>query len=113
MPGVILERKMGRFQMFSQRIVRTGLWCLICCVVASTAIAQEITLPQLQRLIAEKNLSWTAGETSVSRLTPEQKERLAGGLPEQGEGARPRRLAPLPTEDLPAALDWRNYNGKN
>lgn len=99
--------------MVSRRIFRTVLWCLLCGVVAGTAFAQEITLPELQRLIAEKNLSWTAGETSVSRLTPEEKGRLAGGLPEQGEGAIPRRLAPLPAADLPAALDWRNYNGKN
>ncbi|NDY55564.1 hypothetical protein G3N56_02235 [Desulfovibrio sulfodismutans] len=99
--------------MFSQAILRKFLLCVCCSILAHPAMAQDLTLPELQRLIAEKNLSWTAGETSVSRLTPEEKARLAGGLPEQGEGAVPRRRAPLPAAELPAALDWRNYDGKN
>jgi len=99
--------------MLSHVSIKKLLLCVLCCIVAHSAMAQEISLSELQRLIAEKNLSWTAGETSVSRLTPEEKQRLAGGLPEQGEGAVPRRLAPLPAAELPAALDWRNYNGKN
>ncbi|MEF3697917.1 C1 family peptidase [Desulfolutivibrio sp.] len=99
--------------MFNQAILRKFLLCVCCCLVAHAAMAQDLSLSELQRLITEKNRSWTAGETSVSRLTPVQKQRLAGGLPEQGEGAVPRRLAPLSAAELPSSLDWRNYNGKN
>jgi len=99
--------------MVSRKCVGVFFLWLLCGAWAWEAMAQEVTLPELQRLIVEKKLSWTAGETSVSRLTPEEKGRLAGGLPEQGDGLVPRRLAPLPAADLPTALDWRNYSGKN
>jgi C1A family cysteine protease len=63
----------------------------------------------VQKAIAGDNLSWQAGETSMSRLSgPVRRMRLGSRL----AGILPRipakDLAPV---SLPAVLDWRNHDG--
>jgi hypothetical protein len=63
----------------------------------------------VQEAIARENLSWQAGETSMSRLSePERRLRLGGRLTDVLPSF-PREI-PIPAF-LPAVLDWRNHNG--
>ncbi len=71
------------------------------------------TLEEVQRMIKEKGLSWTAGETSVSGLSPAEKQHLLGLIPEV-PGSMPEAPAPDPTfkaDEFPEKFDWREYGG--
>ena len=63
----------------------------------------------VQKAIARENLSWQAGETSMSRLSePERRMRLGGRLADVLPLIAAAEPAPA---SLPAVLDWRNHNG--
>ncbi len=64
-------------------------------------------LDALRSGIKEKGARWTAGETSLSGLSFEEL-RLKAGLFEQLNAAP---LLEKPMADLPAAADWRSFNG--
>lgn len=71
----------------------------------------EERIARINRENAEKGYSWTAGITSVSRLSAEEKEKLLGLLP-----LPPGREADVPELFAPAAapldaFDWRTQNG--
>ena len=71
------------------------------------------TLEEVQRMIKEKGLSWTAGETSVSGLSPAEKQHRLGLLPEEADSS-PAALDPGPAfdgDDFPEVFDWREYGG--
>jgi len=76
---------------------------------------QDISIEELQALIDQKGYHWTAGETSVSRLAPDERRRLLG-LAVDG------KLAPADDalcsvsnypDTYPPSLDWRNRYGYN
>lgn len=56
---------------------------VVLCVFALTVIAnaQDTDLQSLQDILRESGASWTAGETSVSRMSPIEQESLLGLLP--------------------------------
>ena len=69
----------------------------------------------VQEYILEKNLSWTAGKTSVSNLTPAAYTALRG-LKHSAPGITfPVRAmsttTAIPKVALPASFDWRNNGG--
>src|SRR3972149_4214814 len=76
-------------------------------------------LSQIRQAIKEKGAKWEAGETSVSKLSPEQrKKRLRIRKPQTREEEEIAAAeAPLlrgleaPVAPLPASLDWRSYAG--
>ena len=90
---------------------------LIFCT-ASSATAQEILDPvaaeieSINEVVREKGGQWIAGETSLSRLSSEEKERRLGLifpiLTDADRGQTLHYQAPLA---LPASLDWRNNGG--
>jgi len=69
---------------------------------------------KLQRLINAAGGDWTAGETSVSRLTTEEQDRLLGlasdTLKPHSFSQAMTHAAPA-TLSLPASIDWRDHNG--
>jgi C1A family cysteine protease len=77
-------------------------------LVSSSAIGSE--LEEIRKAIKEKGAKWEAGETSVSKLSPEERRRLLGDnlvddfLKAPGEEVRG-------TKSLPAEFDWRNKDG--
>jgi hypothetical protein len=80
--------------------------------------AEELRL--LQRYLADNNIGWEAGVTSVSELPPEIKRRMCGAAFKPGEETaleRERRAAAIhKNAALPPvaqAIDWRNVGGKN
>ena len=70
------------------------------------------TLEGIQKAIEEEGAKWTAGETSVSGLSIEEKKMLCGAkigpIPEDAIKISP------PNVSMPiGTFDWRNVNGQN
>jgi C1A family cysteine protease len=69
------------------------------------------TLEEIRRAIKEKGAKWEAGETWVSRLSPDERKKLLGDLPRE---YAPMEIGePLSGVPLPDSFDWRNNNGVN
>jgi C1A family cysteine protease len=68
-------------------------------------------LAHIKQAIIEKSANWTAGESWVTRLSPEEQKQLCGGrLPEIDPGKV--KLLSLPKlTSAPAVFDWRDNNG--
>lgn len=73
-------------------------------------------LSKLQRAIKDKGAKWTAGHTGVSELSDEEMSRLCSYKFVPPEATGHIRITPLSRaskKSAKAALDWRNYSGKN
>ena len=94
--------------------IRTSilLGLLLSGLAAQAAFAQDPTVAEVQQVIAEKHLAWTAGETTVSAMSAEQRKHLVGGL-KGPAGSAPAWQPSVKMASLPAAFDWRDSNGKN
>ncbi len=79
------------------------------------ALAGDPELSAVQESIRQKGLNWVAGETSVSRLPPEQRRNLLGALMDDQAklmaGTAPRKVTA--TYTYPSSWDWRNVNGQD
>jgi len=91
--------------------------CIVAADVAEGRVAIEKSLGEVQSYIQKESLRWTAGETSLSRLTPEERLNLLGGqkeipgerikTPEPAGGLVPYRDGGAP----PGSFDWRANPG--
>jgi C1A family cysteine protease len=72
------------------------------------------TVDEVNAQIAQEGLLWTAGETSVSRMSPDQQRALLGGLPTPLENIYPAQIWEPPDSlslaVYPAGYDLRDYN---
>ncbi|MCX5885215.1 MAG: hypothetical protein NT096_04800 [Proteobacteria bacterium] len=72
------------------------------------------TVEDVNAKIASERLLWTAGETSVSRMSPDQQRALLGGLPTPLENIDPAQIWEPPDSlslaVYPAGYDLRDYN---
>ena len=83
-------------------------------VLLSLPTQAEISLKELQARIEQQRLTWVAGETSVSGLSPEEKRRLCGFRADKER--LPLRFPQIraPEGGFPPSLDWRsNPSGVN
>jgi len=80
-------------------------------LVASTAVALEIE--DVQKAILAEGADWTAGETAVSGLSPEQAASLCNLAVIFPEEAAPYLYTPESGKDMPPHLDWSDIDGKN
>ena len=90
-------------------------------VAAGVALALLIALPlpasaglSIAQINAEAGGSWTAGETPLSRLTPEEQRSLLGLVePPDAPVLEPASAPPVAAAigGLPAAFDWRENGG--
>jgi C1A family cysteine protease len=99
---------------FKTSKVLCGVLVLIMVAVAVAQADQELSLEEIQQAIAEKGARWEARETSVMRLSAEERRRLCGAqlIVPAPEGIKP------PPRFFPQAaklnsLDWRNKDGHN
>jgi C1A family cysteine protease len=76
---------------------------------------ETIAVEEIQRLIDTEGGRWTAGETSVSRLSPEEQRYLLGLAPGALDPALlsrlPARATPATAASPPPSIDWRNHSG--
>jgi C1A family cysteine protease len=73
---------------------------------------------EIHQAIQLKRATWTAGETSISRIKPEERSNLLGLLkPDVMDEDWSTPVEEFPSfaaaAALPASLDWRSYNGGN
>jgi len=78
----------------------------------------EQELKYIQNKIKEKNLSWQAGETEVSKLPLEQRKKLLSGvikreIPEENKIQEVKSELKVSSTELPSYFDWRNKDGVN
>jgi len=102
------------------RNFRFGTLALILLAAGTPSFAQEqpavqnlgAELSSLQATIQAKGAKWTAGETSVSKLTMTQWKRRVGlsFAPIQAPPL-PESMASLQATAVPSSLDYRNKNG--
>jgi len=86
-------------------------------VFTSSAYALNEELMEIQQSIQFKGANWTAGETTVSRIKPEERSNLLGLLKpdvmDEDWSAPVEELPSFAAAALPVSLDWRSYNGAN
>lgn len=84
---------------------------LITLVISSgTVFGEDWELETIKKAIKDKGVSWTAGENSVTKLSPEARKRLCGAI-----------LVPQTEPEItlkakkaaPPSWDWRNIGGVN
>lgn len=85
-------------------------------LVAALADDNGLTLERIQEAIAEKGLHWTAGRTSVSDLSIEQKRRLCGAIVPSDSKQALKVSNDLPAPNLSQfghqeRFDWREQGG--
>lgn len=85
--------------------------CLLLLLIAKPGLALDAT--EINKAIRDKGANWIAGDTSMSKLSPEELKRRL--MPPSFIKTGPKAKANLsPAKiDLPARFDWRNYNGHN
>jgi C1A family cysteine protease len=75
----------------------------------SSFLSYAAELDEIRAAIQAKGAQWIAGETSVSKLPPEERKKLLGALEPQLIGKE--EFVSLPYVSLPSRLDWRNNGG--
>lgn len=74
------------------------------------SFASKPELDEITKVIKQKEARWAAKDTSISKLTAEErKKRLGSQFPTPSSEKR----LDVPSVALPLQLDWRNYNGNN
>lgn len=96
-----------------RKFLHTATGILAWLMLFTAGLAWGGDLDTVRQAIQSAGARWTAGETSVSRLSPAQRRQLCGGLAEPFRGGVSQDATPLPAPDLPAAYSWRNVGGKN
>lgn len=78
---------------------------------------EESRIKNINAIIKEKNMRWTAGRTTVSRLTYEEMKKRCGTIIDPADfetgGIKILEQDKRVAKVLPAKFDWRNVNGKN
>jgi hypothetical protein len=71
----------------------------------------DVTLEEIREAIKKKGAKWEAGETWISRLSPEERKKFLGDIPVKP----PPMLIEIPLSGLalPDSFDWRDHNGSN
>ena len=78
-----------------------------CYFFAPSAGARD--LENIKAAIKQKDALWSAGHTSVSKLTAEEREKMFGSLRPTATGED--KTSPAYPASVPPKLDWRSYNG--
>lgn len=106
--GGIARSKSVRMAGISLGLVLVLFW-------TSTSRAFTDDFAAVNAAIQAKGARWLAGETSVSRLSPEEQRNLLGLIEPEGLDAEWSStlddLSTMQAAVLPSKLDWRSYNG--
>jgi C1A family cysteine protease len=84
---------------------------LLLMLIATPLLALDAI--DINKAIRDKGANWIAGETSMSKLSPEEIKRRLMPLSFKRTGLRAKSYRYSAKVDLPAKIDWRNYNGHN
>lgn len=96
-----------------RRDCKAGLLFTLFLIVASVGMVYGETIADLNAQIAREGLLWRAGETSVSRMSPEEQQALLGGLPTPLEEIDPAQIwkpDKAVINEVPVEYDLRDLN---
>ena len=93
---------------FGLGVVLSVIWCLI---LTNLAFAATEELTAVQAAIRAKGAVWTAGESWVTRLSPEERQNLLGEKSLELGIIEPP--GPALALAYPVSIDWRNKDGHN
>jgi hypothetical protein len=89
--------------------------CFLLSISISLAQASDGEIAAIHSAINSHGAQWVAGETSMTKLSPEARKRRLGTLKplltDQEHKAAAQELAALASVTAPASLDWRANNG--
>lgn len=105
-----VNTKMGRYGLISGFIL---LLLAVFLFVPGVASADPEELGYVKNAIKAKAAKWVAEETSVSKLSHEEKKMRVGLKTKTSEEEEAPVLSVELEATLPATLDWRSYNGLN
>lgn len=105
-----VNTKMGRYGLISGFIL---LLLAVFLFVPGVASADPEELGYVKNAIKAKAAKWVAEETSVSKLSHEEKKMRVGLKTKTSEEEEAPVLSVELQATLPATLDWRSYNGLN
>jgi len=79
---------------------------------------KEVNSTEIKRLIEEKSALWNAKETSISRMSIDEKKKLLGLIPTKEEIKKIKEASTSYSvtkirSDLPAFFDWRDQHSYN
>ncbi len=105
------DKSEGRIRMRTQLL---ALFVIL--LVSATATVAQVSpeVLEIQKMIDEKGLHWTAGQTSMMNLPPEEREQRLGLIVPDDVKAIFRELDEQPPPVLlnpQDIFDWRDYNG--
>jgi C1A family cysteine protease len=94
--------------------IRSYLSGLLMVLLLGSYVMADQELDYVKQAIAAKGAKWQAAETSVSKLSHEERK-MKLGLVKGHMPDGPQLPAPDPSSvaALPGTVDWRNYNGGN
>ena len=84
---------------------------ILCLILTNLAFADAQNLAAIQAAIKAKGAKWTAGESWVTRLRPEERQKLLGEKTLEFGDVEPI-TQPLAIS-YPAEIDWRDKDGHN
>jgi hypothetical protein len=70
-------------------------------------------IAHIQEAIDQQGASWTAGETAITRMDPEARRAMLGGLVEDSSAATRANRPPEVLTAAPPAFSWGNKDGFN
>lgn len=82
---------------------------ILCLILSNLAFAGRGELDAIRAAIEAKGAQWTAGESWVTRLSPEERRNLLGEKTLELGIVEP--LSPLLAIGYPPAIDWRDKDG--
>ncbi len=84
----------------------------ILCMLQVPLWGQNLTVSQIQQDIKTNGAQWEAGETSMTKLSPEERKMRLGLVPLNLTGKESKRLLLTASPvAIPPTLDWRNNGG--
>ena len=93
-------------------LIGFSILCFLC--FQTLAFGQEsLGLSDLQYALKIRGARWEAGENSMTRLSPEERQKRLGLVRPVHTGTEPMLSSETqaPVVELPASLDWRNNGG--
>jgi C1A family cysteine protease len=99
------EEQMCKKKLFAFGVIVFSVLFLI----SAVSFADELT--DVQSAIKAKGAKWTAGETSMMKLSKEERKKRVGLILEFSPENEMSFASEEPVSVLPASLDWRNNGG--
>jgi hypothetical protein len=80
-------------------------------ILTSMAMGQDMSVEALQKAIDQAGYDWQAGETEISRMSPEARKNLLGDTGPREKNIDDKIIDLPEVENLPFQFDWRDNNG--